>query len=130
MKSISNFINEKFKDLPDSPNINDIKQEIIDNMQDKVDNLVKEGMLADEALNKVINDFGDFQEIYVAYGLQKEFSKHKFSRRFLLIGNIINSIYVILFVLYRLIEDLDNIKIVRYFFRNIFCNIMNNMWYF
>lgn len=98
MRDLNSFIDNMFKTLPKTKEIDSIKTEILGNMQDKVEQLESEGSSHEEAIERVINDFGNFEEIIDAYGLKKDQLVFKLSRRFLLVGNILNTIFIILFL--------------------------------
>lgn len=63
MKSISNYVDEMFKNVPENEQkesiINDIKQ----NLEEKVWDLMEQGKTEEDAVNKAIVEFGDIDDI-------------------------------------------------------------------
>jgi hypothetical protein len=63
MVTIKDYLEELFGDIPDSVEKENIKQEIMQNLEEKVQDLMKEGKTEEDAINKSIVDFGDMREI-------------------------------------------------------------------
>ena len=63
MISIKEYVDRMFKNVPVNENTESIKQEIIQNLQEKVMDLMENGKEEEDAVNKAIIDFGDFEEI-------------------------------------------------------------------
>lgn len=63
MVTIKDYLEELFGDIPDSVEKENIKQEIIQNLEEKVQDLIQEGKTEEDAINKSIVDFGDIREI-------------------------------------------------------------------
>ncbi|MEN8904921.1 MAG: permease prefix domain 1-containing protein [Clostridiales bacterium] len=63
MNKIKYHVNLLFKKIPDSEQKENIIQEIIDNLEEKVRDLMSEGKDEDDAINKALIDFGDIEDI-------------------------------------------------------------------
>ncbi|MCJ7690748.1 MAG: permease prefix domain 1-containing protein [Clostridiaceae bacterium] len=63
MVTIKDYLEELFGDIPDSVEKENIKQEIMQNLEEKVQDLMQEGKTEEDAINKSIVDFGDIHEI-------------------------------------------------------------------
>lgn len=63
MKKINEHVEELFKDVPYSDEAEAIKQEIIQNLEEKVWDLMEQGKSEEDAINKAIVDFGDIGDI-------------------------------------------------------------------
>ena len=63
MMKISDYVEGLFKDIPSSSEKEDIMQEIILNLDEKVQDLIEQGKGEEDAINKSIVDFGDATEI-------------------------------------------------------------------
>jgi len=63
MKTIKQHVEELFRDVPDSERKEVVKQEIIDNLEEKVFDLMAQGKAHEDAVNKAIVEFGDIEEI-------------------------------------------------------------------
>lgn len=63
MVTIKDYLEELFGGIPDSIEKENIRQEILQNLEEKVQDLVKEGKTEEDAINKSIVDFGDMREI-------------------------------------------------------------------
>lgn len=63
MKKIKDHIDDLFRKIPDSEEKELIKQEISENLSEKVYDLMAQGKGEEDAINKAIVDFGDIEEI-------------------------------------------------------------------
>ncbi len=63
MMTIKDYVEGLFKGIPESQEKENIKQEIILNLEEKVQDLVDSGKAEEDAVNKAIVDFGDIDEI-------------------------------------------------------------------
>ena len=63
MKSIRQHINELFRNIPESERKKVVQQEIIENLEEKVFDLMAQGKNEEDAVNKTIVEFGDIEEI-------------------------------------------------------------------
>ena len=63
MITIKDYVEGLFKDIPDSKEKEDIKNEIMLNLEEKVQDLVDAGKAEEDAINKSIVEFGDITEI-------------------------------------------------------------------
>lgn len=60
---IKQYVDNLFKDVPKSEDKEVIKQEIIDNLEEKVRDLVAQGEEKDDAIHQAINEFGNIEEL-------------------------------------------------------------------
>jgi hypothetical protein len=63
MKTIKEHVEEWFLDVPESEKKETVKQEIIQNLEEKMFDLMAQGKLQEDAINKTIVEFGDIEEI-------------------------------------------------------------------
>ncbi|MDX8047589.1 permease prefix domain 1-containing protein [Gracilibacillus sp. S3-1-1] len=63
MKKIKHFVNELFEDMPDSEQKNAVMEEVIQNLEEKVWDLMEQGKEEEDAINKAIVDFGDVEDL-------------------------------------------------------------------
>ena len=63
MNNIEDKIEKLFKDVPNSRRKKEVLSEIKQNLNEKVEDLISQGMTESEAVQKSINDFGDIHEI-------------------------------------------------------------------
>lgn len=63
MITIQEYVERMFKNIPENDQTSGIKQEIIQNLQEKVVDLIDSGKDEEDAINKAIVEFGDFEEI-------------------------------------------------------------------
>jgi hypothetical protein len=63
MKKIKNHIEELFKEIPRTHESELVKQEIIQNLEEKVIFLMESGKEEEDAINKAIVEFGDIDEL-------------------------------------------------------------------
>ncbi len=107
MSDLQTFLNLKFKALPNTKEIRQIKKEMYYDLLEKVDGLLQCGYSLNDANKKVMENFGDLNEIIEAYGLED-------SKKILWIENIsiklilfANILPILLFVIF--IVDISNI---------------------
>lgn len=78
MKKIRYHVENLFKKIPDSEQKDSIRQEVIENLEEKVSDLIKEGREEEDAINKAIVDFGDIEDIKnELVGKQEKLKKEK-----------------------------------------------------
>lgn len=63
MKKIKVYVNELFKDIPESEQKNAVMQEVTQNLEEKVLDLMEQGKEEEDAINKAIVDFGDIDDL-------------------------------------------------------------------
>lgn len=63
MKKLKNYVDHLFEGIPNSEQKENIRQEILQNLEEKVMDLVAEGKQEEDAINKALVEFGDFEEI-------------------------------------------------------------------
>lgn len=72
METIRSYIEEMFKGLPKTKEVVEMRLNIQDHMEEKFQELVKEGIREADASKQVINEFGDMEEIMKELNLQQE----------------------------------------------------------
>jgi uncharacterized membrane protein len=63
MKNIEQYVNSLFNEIPDSENKTQLRNEIIENLEEKVADLMADGKSEEDAINKAIVEFGDISDI-------------------------------------------------------------------
>ena len=63
MRRLRNHVNELFKDIPESPRKNIIKQEVLKDLEEKVFDLMGQGKAEEDANNKAIVEFGNSDDL-------------------------------------------------------------------
>ncbi|BBN98912.1 permease prefix domain 1-containing protein [Sporolactobacillus terrae] len=63
MKRLNMYLDKLFEDLPSSEQTVKVKEEITRDLEEKVADLIEEGKTEEDAVNKVIVEFGDIEEI-------------------------------------------------------------------
>jgi hypothetical protein len=71
MKSIENYVDGLFGELPESERKTQLRNEIVQNLKDKVRDLVAQGKAEEDAVNKAIVEFGDISDIKAELGAQQ-----------------------------------------------------------
>ena len=80
MTNIEKFVNDLFKNIKITNELESQKNELVDNLQDKYNELIQSGMTENDAQNKVINDFGSIEEFRNEFGLIELNQKNKLRR--------------------------------------------------
>jgi hypothetical protein len=63
MKNIEQYVDNLFNEIPESEQKNQLRNEIVENLQEKVTDLIAEGKSEEDAINKAIVEFGDISDI-------------------------------------------------------------------
>lgn len=63
LRRIYEFVDKIFDDVPNSDRALQVKEEILLDMEEKVYDLMEQGKSQEDAINKVLVDFGDIDEI-------------------------------------------------------------------
>ncbi|SDZ25639.1 hypothetical protein SAMN05421736_108126 [Evansella caseinilytica] len=71
MSKIKDHVEDLFKSIPDSEEKQLIKQEILENLEEKVADLITQGKEEEDAINKAIVDLGDIGEIEKELGVKQ-----------------------------------------------------------
>ncbi|WP_163653206.1 permease prefix domain 1-containing protein [Listeria sp. PSOL-1] len=97
MEIIYEFVDKLFKDVPDSHHAKQMKEEILLDMEEKAHDLMNEGKSKEDAINKVLVDFGDFDEVKEALkiGDSKKLAFAKLNLDFSIWGS---GLFILLFV--------------------------------
>lgn len=67
MDTIRSYVEGMFTSLPKTPEMEQLKDEILANMEDKYNELKARGCSENEAIGSVISDFGNIDELVRAY---------------------------------------------------------------
>lgn len=70
MKTILNYLDNMFMNLPHTEEVERAKRELASMMEDKYNELMKDGKKENEAVGIVISEFGDLDEIASALGIK------------------------------------------------------------
>jgi hypothetical protein len=81
MSKIEEHINRLFRELPDSERKTQLMQEIIQDLEEKVADLVAGGKAEEDAVNKAIIDFGDIEDLKAEFGPIPAAPDHYFQKR-------------------------------------------------
>lgn len=76
MKKLKNHVNELFKDIPESDQKLAIKQEVLENLEEKVWDLIEQGKEEEDAINKAIVEFGDMEDLKKELGVKQPVKKN------------------------------------------------------
>ena len=72
METIKNYLDTMFQNLPDSPEIRRVKEDLLASMEDKYQELKEEGASENEAVGRVISEFGNIDELLSELGISPE----------------------------------------------------------
>lgn len=71
MRQIKDHVKELFRDIPASDNKELMMQDIIQNLEEKVGDLIFSGKEEEDAINKAIVEFGDIEDIKKELGTNR-----------------------------------------------------------
>lgn len=63
MKTVQEHVDSLFREIPDSERKEALKREIVENLQEKVSDLIAQGKAEEDAINRAIVEFGDISDI-------------------------------------------------------------------
>ncbi|CAH0252734.1 permease prefix domain 1-containing protein [Peribacillus sp. Bi134] len=71
MKQLMKRVNELFKDVPESEQKETVIQEVLQNLEEKVWDLMEQGKGEEDAINKAIIEFGDAEDLKNELGVKQ-----------------------------------------------------------
>ncbi|KAB8130729.1 hypothetical protein F9U64_13945 [Gracilibacillus oryzae] len=77
MKKIRDYVDYLFKDIPESEKKDAVKEEVIQNLEEKVWDLMDQGKEEEDAVNKAIVEFGDIEDLKQELGSKPPIKKKK-----------------------------------------------------
>ncbi len=91
LRRIYDFVDKLFEDVPNSERAQLVREEIILDMEEKVYDLMDQGKSEEDAINKVMIEFGDFDEIReeLQIGGSKKLAFAKLNMGFAICGSIL-----------------------------------------
>ncbi|WP_099224640.1 permease prefix domain 1-containing protein [Listeria costaricensis] len=91
MRRIYDFVDKLFEDVPNSERAQLVREEIILDMEEKVYDLMDQGKSEEDAINKVMIEFGDFDEIReeLQIGGSKKLAFAKLNMGFAICGSLL-----------------------------------------
>jgi len=71
MNAIRNYLDNMFRNLPNTEEVRRAKSELLQMMEDKYEELISEGKTENEAVGIVISEFGNLDELAESLGIQE-----------------------------------------------------------
>lgn len=71
MNAIRNYLDNMFRNLPNTEEVRRAKSELLEMMEDKYEELIKEGKTENEAVGIVISEFGNLDELADSLGISE-----------------------------------------------------------
>jgi hypothetical protein len=94
METIHKYVERLFKDVPKSAEKEMVKQEIIDNLEEKIKDLIEQGVDRETAVQLAISEFGNINELKMELTkTQQELKKN--TAKLNLVFSILGSILII-----------------------------------
>ena len=100
MKTIQEHVDALFREIPDSERKDALKREIVENLQEKVRDLMEQGKAEEDAINRAIVEFGDIGDIREELRAQKLLPIHRSSAGLQLGFSIAGSVLIIALMLF------------------------------
>jgi hypothetical protein len=100
MKTVQEHVDALFREIPDSERKDALKREIVENLQEKVSDLISQGKAEEDAINRAIVEFGDISDIRDELRAQQILPQKKNSAGLQLGFSIIGSLLIIGLVLF------------------------------
>lgn len=100
MKTVQEHVDALFREIPDSERKEALKREIVENLQEKVSDLIAQGKAEEDAINRAIVEFGDISDIRDELRTQQQLPLKKNSAGLQLGFSIIGSLLIIALVLF------------------------------
>ncbi|MGX6978619.1 permease prefix domain 1-containing protein [Vagococcus elongatus] len=83
MDTIKNYVETMFINLPETPEMMQLKVDILANMEDKFEELIGEGMSENAAIGQVISEFGNIEEVLEEFNIRDEDEQDELSEEVL-----------------------------------------------
>ena len=77
METIKNYLESMFRNLPNTEEVLRAKSELLQMMEDKYTELIREGKSENEAVAKVIAEFGNLDEVSASLGIKEVIGEKK-----------------------------------------------------
>jgi hypothetical protein len=100
MKTIQEHVDALFREIPDSDRKNALIKEIVENLQEKVTDLMAQGKAEEDAINRAIVEFGDISDIRDELRGQQPLPPSRSNVGFQLGFSIVGSLLIIGLVLF------------------------------
>jgi hypothetical protein len=100
MKTVQEHVDSLFREIPDSDRKDALKREIVENLQEKVSDLMAQGKAEEDAINRAIVEFGDISDIRDELREQQLLPQKRNSSGLGLGGSIVGSLLIISLVLF------------------------------
>jgi hypothetical protein len=100
MKAIQEHVDALFREIPDSDRKNALIKEIVENLQEKVTDLMAQGKAEEDAINRAIVEFGDISDIRDELRGQQPLRPSRSNVGFQLGFSIVGSLLIIGLVLF------------------------------
>ena len=71
MNAIKNYLDNMFRNLPNTEEVRRAKAELLQMMEDKYEELISEGKTENEAVGIVISEFGNLDELAESLGISE-----------------------------------------------------------
>lgn len=72
METIQNYLDTMFQGIPPTQEVLRLKEELLDNMEDKYEELKAQGASENEAIGRVISEFGNIDELLKEMDIQEK----------------------------------------------------------
>lgn len=95
MKTIQEHVDALFREIPDSDRKDALKREIVENLEEKVRDLMAQGKAEEDAINRAIVEFGDISDIRDELRTQQQLPVHRSNAGFGLAFSVIGSLLII-----------------------------------
>ncbi len=100
MKTIQEHVDALFREIPDSERKDALKREIVENLQEKVRDLMEQGKAEEDAINRAIVEFGDISDIRDELRTQQQLPVTRSNAGFQLGFSIVGSLLIVGLVLF------------------------------
>ncbi|KRG13227.1 permease prefix domain 1-containing protein [Lederbergia galactosidilytica] len=100
MKVLKNHVQSLFRDIPNSEQKEALMDEVLQNLEEKVWDLMEQGKAEEDAVNKAIVDFGDIEDLKQELGVVETKPRKNKMRRLNLGYSLWGSSLIIALVLF------------------------------
>ena len=100
MKTIQEHVDALFREIPDSERKESLKREIVENLEEKVNDLMAQGKAEEDAINRAIVEFGDIGDIRDELRVQQQLPLKRSSAGLQLGYSVVGSVLIIGLVLF------------------------------
>ncbi len=107
MDKVKNYVDELFKDAPSTKKTRELKEELLLDLEEKYNDLIKDGKKESVAYNAVISGIGDIDEL-LNMNVSIEQDTNKLRKKNALVVSVCVGLYILAFIVAIILDEVVN----------------------